>query len=261
MTVRLVVRLVVGYGVLALSLACVSGAVAAGWMVQRTPNPAGARHSQLVGVSCPSMSFCIAVGYSTHGGGALVALAERWRGGSWSMQRTPKPAGAGTGVLSGVSCVSRTACIAVGYFTDRAGVAVALAEHWDGASWSVQRTPNPRGAAYSYLVGVSCASQKSCTSVGAVREPGGQEVVLAEHWNGASWSIQPVPSPRGATRILVCLDKRLHCGRELRRVRWGRRDASRALGRHRVGDPAARQLRVCDLRPARRRVVRVDPLL
>lgn len=199
MTVRSGVRLLVGYGVLALSLASVSGAAAAGWMVQRTPNPAGARHSQLVGISCASTSFCIAVGYSTHGGGALVALTERWQGGSWSMQRTAKPAGARTSVLSDISCVSRMACTAVGYFTNRAGVAVTLAERWDGASWSVQRTPNPRGATYSYLVGVSCASHKSCTSVGTFRAPDGQELVLAEHWNGDSWSIQPVPGPREAT--------------------------------------------------------------
>jgi hypothetical protein len=203
MTVRLVVRLLIGYGVLALSLASLSGAAAAGWTVQRTPNPPGARHSQLVGVSCASTSFCIAVGYSTHGGGALVALAERRQGGSWSMQRTPKPAGARTTVLSGVSCVSRMACTAVGYFVDRAGVAVTLAERWDGTSWSLQRTRDPRGVAYSYLTGVSCASRKSCTAVGSSRDPVGQEDVLAERWDGTRWSIQSVPNPPGATNSVL----------------------------------------------------------
>jgi hypothetical protein len=109
-----VIRLLVGCGVMGLSLASVCRAEAAGWIVQRTPNPAGARHSQLISVSCGSTWSCMAVGYSANTGGALVALTERWAGDSWSMQRTSKLAGERTSVLSGVSCVSRTACTAVG---------------------------------------------------------------------------------------------------------------------------------------------------
>ena len=199
MWVGVVVRMVVGCGVLALWLGSAAGAAASGWKVQRTPNPVGARHSQLVGVSCASTRSCIAVGYSTTADGAFVALAERWDRGGWSIQSPPKPAGARTSVLSGISCVSRTACTAVGYFTTRAGVAVTLAERWDGVNWSVQGTPNPSGAPYSYLVGVSCASRRSCTAVGSFGNTAGREVVLAERLDGARWSIQSVPSPAGAT--------------------------------------------------------------
>jgi hypothetical protein len=55
------------------------------------------------------------------------------------------------------------------------------------AGWSVQRTPDPKGAKTSTLSSVSCARSNACTAVGVTgRGP------LAERWNGTSWKIQDV---------------------------------------------------------------------
>jgi hypothetical protein len=70
-----------------------------------------------------------------------------------------------------------------------------VAEAWNGTSWSIQKTPNPKGATYSQLSGVSCTAARACTAVGYSSGVGG---ALAEAWNGTSWSIQPTPNPSGA---------------------------------------------------------------
>jgi hypothetical protein len=68
-----------------------------------------------------------------------------------------------------------------------------------GPSWTIQSTPDPSGATYSTLYGVSCTAATACTAVGYYQNSSDTVVTLAERWNGASWVIQPTPSPAGAT--------------------------------------------------------------
>jgi hypothetical protein len=59
-----------------------------------------------------------------------VALAERWNGTTWAIQRTPHPEGATINSLQAVSCPSKTRCTAVGGFDNRTGTGVTLAERY-----------------------------------------------------------------------------------------------------------------------------------
>ena len=168
------------------------GAAAApgpGWSVVPTPSPAGATESALFGVACSSAGACTAVGYF-QASNRSAPLAERWDGTAFSVQPVPRPAGAVSSILHGVSCPAATACTAVGasrIFTGGGEFRfVPLAERWDGTAWSIQPLPGPGVAA---LYGVSCPAVSDCTAVGA----GG-----AEQWNGSAWSPEPVPSPPGA---------------------------------------------------------------
>jgi hypothetical protein len=63
-----------------------------------------------------------------------------------------------------------------------------LAERWDGRRWRPQAAPSPSGG--PGLVGVSCASSRSCVAVGD--DPGGRRAVL-ERWNGTKWQSQVAP--------------------------------------------------------------------
>jgi hypothetical protein len=187
--------------VLVLCAPAARAAVAAAWSVQPTPNPAGAENSVLSSVSCASPTACTSVGHYTSRGGAGMTLAERWDGARWSIEPTPRPAGARTSLLFGVSCVSR-ACVAVGSATNHAGVTEPLAERWNGTRWTIQRTPTLKanGDSVSYLSGISCASPSSCTAVGySGNSEGTSGAPLAEHWNGVSWALQRTPHPVGAT--------------------------------------------------------------
>ena len=152
------------------------------WSIQHTPNPAAAPGSILVNaVSCASASACTAVG--TYSNGTMnVMLAERWNGTRWSIQHPSSPSGSQASTLAGVSCVSATACTAVGNYNNGT-TRVALAEGWNGTKWSIQHTPNPAGGSNSTLNGVSCASATACTAVGGSFN-GTTGVTLAERWNG-----------------------------------------------------------------------------
>ena len=152
------------------------------WTRLHTANSPTSQDSQLSAVSCTSETACTAVGL---GGGRT--LAERWNGLSWSIQTTPDPVG---GAFDAVSCAKARACTAVGG-TSPAVYGQALAEGWNGSRWSMQRIPKVVNASNESLLGVSCASQRSCAAVGAATEVSGFYAV-ALHWNGLVWSTQLV---------------------------------------------------------------------
>jgi hypothetical protein len=164
------------------------------WVIQATPNPAGATYILLSGVSCASAAACTAVGYYDNGSGVYVTLAEAWNGSRWKIQSTPNPAGGG--ILYGVSCTSATACTATGGYENSSGAQVTLAERWNGTKWKIQSTPNP--ARGGILYGVSCTSATACTAAGGYVNSSEVAVTLAEAWNGSRWEIQATPVPAGA---------------------------------------------------------------
>ena len=170
------------------------------WSIQASANPAGALTAVLFGVSCPAATFCVAVGNYQNRTGRHAILAEAWNGSSWSVLPAPPPAGARRSFLNGVSCVSATACTAVGSYQTGAGQHVTLAERWNGTTWSRQPTPNPAAPPRSALAAVSCTSASACTAVGtSVDDSGGNPRTLAERWNSTTWSIQPTPTTSGSS--------------------------------------------------------------
>ena len=67
-----------------------------------------------------------------------------------------------------------------------------LVLHWDGATWSVVPSPNPR--AENILTGVVAIASNDVWAVGRTEEDIGAGT-LVEHWNGASWSVVASPKP------------------------------------------------------------------
>jgi hypothetical protein len=152
----------------------------------RVPSPSREFNSDLSGVSCASATACTAVGSSTPLMSHFTTLVESWNGSSWSIVASPSPSRSHN-VLGSVSCVSATACMAVGGDFAIRSRSTALAESWNGTSWSV--VPSGSRAATSYLAGVSCVSATACTAVGYYIH-NGIESTLIESWDGTSWSIE-----------------------------------------------------------------------
>lgn len=153
--------------------------------------------SELRAVTCTSASNCWAVGDYLSGASDNTE-ALHWDGSAWTLVPSPDPAGAAGGhnVLYGVSCVSRTDCWAVG--EDGATIMQhrTLAVHWTGSSWSQVATPNPGGPPGAWtLAAVSCTAANNCWAVGHHSRPRGDNVNLALHWTGASWSWVATPQP------------------------------------------------------------------
>jgi len=155
------------------------------WNAQAIPSPASA---SLLGVSCTSPKFCEAVG-----AGPSAAV---WNGATWGVQSAPNPASATFTHLNAVSCAGATSCEAAGFFETAvtANNPKALAEAWNGHSWQLQHPVAPSGATYNTLASVSCVSTTFCEAVGTHFNSAGNQVNLAEMWNGASWQLQHVPN-------------------------------------------------------------------
>jgi hypothetical protein len=163
------------------------------WVIETTPNAAGALGSELFGVSCTSSTDCTAVGSYTDSSGVEVTLADAWNGTDWATQKTPNPAGSQDNQLSGVSCTAATSCTAVGQDLSGTGVQVTLADAWNGTTWATEKTPNPTGSEVNQLSGVSCTSSTACTAVGS-----SDGTTLPEAWNGTKWAIETSPNPPGS---------------------------------------------------------------
>ncbi len=136
------------------------------WSSESVPlppaQPSGSSSSTLTGVSCRSRDRCVAVGtyrisYSEDSS-LTGTLAEGWNGSRWSLQAPSQRTG-----LSALSCPSTTDCN-------------AIAQQWNGRSWSLG--PNPNAG----LNSISCVTAHACTAVGSGR---------IEHWNGSLWKPQP----------------------------------------------------------------------
>jgi len=127
------------------------------------------------------------------GRGGGKTLVERWNGAAWSI--VPSRNRPGTGQLSGVSCVSASACTAVGWSQSSASGSQprTLVEVWNGTAWSIVPSPNPdRGQDPDVLSGVSCVTAAFCAAVGEYGPADAAEPVT-EIWNGSTWSVAPSP--------------------------------------------------------------------
>jgi hypothetical protein len=99
-----------------------------------------------------------------------------------------------------VSCSSATSCAAVGWYDIAGSPRAPLAEVWDGVRWMSQGIVLPSGIqsdgyGLSY---VSCPSTTSCIAVGSAYDTAaGNEVPLAEIWDGVRWTSQSIVLPSG----------------------------------------------------------------
>jgi hypothetical protein len=191
------------------------------WFLQTTKNPVGVNSPKLEGVSCPTTTVCTAVGNGRSASGETPVI-ELLSGEEWSTQSAPLPEGAKSARLTAVSCTTTSACTAVGSYKNSSGVEMPLAMRWNGASWSIQPTPNPAGSKGSNLLGVSCATTTACKAVGSYK-PTEIEAALIESWNGSEWSLDTAAVPGESP------------GSKLQGVSCSSATACTAVGRHSVG--------------------------
>jgi hypothetical protein len=150
------------------------------WSLQTAAEPEGAAESTLLDVACtPTPNRCTAVGAWKNGKGERFTLAYRFNGvTTWALQSTPNPSAGTESLFQDVSCATETACTASGSSLG-GGSTKTLAEVWNGTSWSIQGTPNPSGATFSSLFGVSCRST-TCMGVGWSTNGSGANTTLSE---------------------------------------------------------------------------------
>lgn len=174
------------------------------WHGQSVPTPTGASYIFLTGVSCVSARFCDAVGSSSNG---IADVA--WHGRSWRSQPVPGHLGASfLTKLSGIACTAADRCETAGQVAlPPAVVTLPLAANWNGRSWRTQHPRAPAEAIDNSLSAVSCVSAGFCEAAGSTADSAGNQLALAERWNGTSWTIQAIPNPlRGVGGVRQELD-------------------------------------------------------
>jgi len=120
----------------------------------------------------------------------VVASGPAQAASGWRVIPTQNPSDQAN-YLSAVAGVSASDVWAVGAWYRPIATPGTLAEHWDGASWSVVSTPNATDG-YNELYGVAPISAADVWAVGYHNIANyGSEKTLALHWDGAAWTIVP----------------------------------------------------------------------
>ena len=136
-----------------------------GWSVMAAPELENASGGNLNDISCSDPESCVAVGQAGPNGEVVI---ERFDGARWTVEQHPAFGSRWADKrLGGVSCVSRTSCVAVGSATSADGGPFrtrALILSFDGTRWSSAPDPAPAGS-NDYLGAVSCSAEH-CAAVG-----------------------------------------------------------------------------------------------
>lgn len=158
------------------------------WSTETTKQPM--QFSELSSVSCRMTTDCVAVG-SAGTSNTSTPIAEQLTDSGWA--RIDPVSITGEAEFNSVSCSTVSNCMAVGDVSNSAGTTdTAVAEHWDGTSWTVETLPSV--AAFSALISVACTSVTHCVAVGADSASAtGTVNPLVEVWNGGTWTQQTAP--------------------------------------------------------------------
>ncbi len=181
------------------------------WRLSPIPPLQGLKYASagLTSVSCPTPSFCIAVGtrqYTDTKASALsyLPLVELFNGSRWTMESIPSPdANPQVGrlpedQLTEVSCPTIRFCMAVGDFGEvstSTGVGVgasgALAEIFNGRTWRTVKLPDPsKSNTYASLGAVYCLQSRECLTAGTAESPRGLQTLFSYKYDSGSWSSQ-----------------------------------------------------------------------
>jgi hypothetical protein len=141
----------------AAAVICLVGGLAAILAVRLTAGPKAMKpvprerpapitvNGALLATSCPSPTFCMAVGSTASKAGA--GLSERWNGSNWAPVVTPNPPRATEVTLTSVSCASSSSCVALGSAELVGKRRSSFGVSWDGTSWQLESFPAPAAEA------------------------------------------------------------------------------------------------------------------
>ncbi|HEY2638792.1 MAG TPA: hypothetical protein VGI66_02755 [Streptosporangiaceae bacterium] len=167
------------------------------WRLLATPAVRRQRDTSFQGISCPTVTLCMAVGNTEDNtrGRYFHAFAEVWTNGKWhvsTLRRSPS-------LFLGASCPTRNRCFAAGYtFPSPTTFARPLIETWNGLTWTTQhavQTAAPRAG--DVMAHVSCVNRSDCVAAGDRFKPSvsNNTQTLAEMWNGHRWTVQATANP------------------------------------------------------------------
>jgi hypothetical protein len=164
---------------------------------------------RIMGVSCPTASFCMAVGESP-GGGAGAALASTSSGQRWRSVPLPR----GQLGLDLVTCTTRHTCLAEGSKQavtgqPSSGERMNIIKTVDGGSTWTQSSPpkwNYKVLGFPNFMGMACPSRNRCLMAGDETPGDGTpsgEIATSVN-GGGSWTLATLPPGTTALNAISC---------------------------------------------------------
>jgi len=146
----------------------------------------GRFQAQLTGVVAFGTANAYAVGWLVQGTTESLPLILHWDGVSWTPMTSPQIQEAN---LLSIAANGPTDIWAVGLVR---GIAPhLLAEHFDGTSWRVVKTPDI-ASAYVDLESVVTVTPANAWAVGYYLADSGNYAPLTAHWDGRRWKLVPI---------------------------------------------------------------------
>jgi hypothetical protein len=142
---------------------------------------------------------------------SAVPTARASTNSGWNIITSPNTSASDSNILMGTTCTSAWNCWAVGGVIPAGSnnnnnpQPNALVDHWNGSAWSLGPNAQPPGSQASLLWSVSCVTASDCWAVGAQEGATQQNpVLMAEQWNGSTWTVMPTPDIGGYLFSVTC---------------------------------------------------------
>ena len=169
----------------------------------KTIKAASTSPAVLASISCPSATFCMAVGAGSAAKATDQLAAERWDGARWRRLPVAQPPGVTLPGLQAVACPSSTECVAVGSGTKGRPTPtshlILVAETWTAATgWTTSQPVQP-GGSFGEFNGISCPTTSRCYAAGDIVDSTGQALPLVERWTAGTWARETLRMPAGAS--------------------------------------------------------------
>lgn len=198
--------LAVGYD--GASTAVIETNVSGGWRPAKAGSPATGQFyaSYLSGISCPTLSFCAAVGNvqpesDPETEDPLVAIFD---GNTWSFKELDISTANSDYVFTSVSCANRHTCVAVGRVGSGSDFSHNVIANFNGHTWtsSLLQSPGNYPNAIGGLTSISCPRAQWCTAVGFYSTDQQEDLQgFAEIFHHGEWSLSPTPVLSGSNAL------------------------------------------------------------
>jgi hypothetical protein len=169
------------------------------WTAVPVPMINGDNTSFLGGVVDLSPTLAWAAGTVGIGLGDTNQVLEQWNGTEWSVYPNPVFGPGNQPELFAMASTSANDIWAVGdLLADDGNALFALFEHWDGTQWSVATLET----GVPFLNSASADATNDAWTVGYDASIIDEDITLAIHWNGTSWSRVSTPNVGEGNNVL-----------------------------------------------------------
>ena len=136
----------------------------------------------------------------TQTGASVAVVRDRPCGPAWRVTDTPDPDPVNS-PLSAIDARTASDVWAVGYRSPG-----AQSMHWNGSAWTTVPMPVPPGVGTMGAFDVEAIADDDVWAVGWWSGPDSGDHAFVQHWNGAAWSMVPLPDLDGVYGQLLGVD-------------------------------------------------------